>query len=42
VVVEFKFAPQDRALGSRTIQGVPIRLSRNSKYVIGVQSLFLR
>ena len=42
VVVEFKFAPADRALGSRAIQGIPIRLSRNSKYVIGVQSLFLR
>jgi hypothetical protein len=42
VVVEFKFAPGNRARGSRAIQGIPIRLSRNSKYVIAVQSLFLR
>jgi hypothetical protein len=39
VVVEFKFAREDFFLGSRTIQGLPVRASRNSKYVIGVQSL---
>lgn len=39
LVVEFKFAPRDRPEGSRAIQGIPIRMSRNSKYVIGVQSL---
>lgn len=39
LVVEFKFAPRDREEGSRAIQGIPIRVSRNSKYVIGVQSL---
>ena len=39
VVVEFKFARADFPLGSRAIQGFPVRASRNSKYVIGVQSL---
>lgn len=39
IVVEFKFAPEDRAEGMWAIQGIPIRASRNSKYVIGVQSL---
>jgi len=39
VVVEFKFARGDFWLGSRAIQGLPVRASRNSKYVIGVQSL---
>ncbi len=39
IVVEFKFGRGDFPTGSRAIQGVPIRVSRNSKYVIGVQSL---
>ncbi len=39
IVVEFKFAPEDRDRGMWSIQGIPIRVSRNSKYVIGVQSL---
>lgn len=39
IVVEFKFAPENRARGMWSIQGIPIRVSRNSKYVIGVQSL---
>lgn len=39
IVIEFKFGRGDMRLGSRAIQGIPIRLSRNSKYVIGVQSL---
>ncbi|MDH3213663.1 MAG: VTC domain-containing protein [Myxococcales bacterium] len=39
VVVEFKFDRGDFSLGSRAIQGMPVRASRNSKYVIGVQSL---
>lgn len=38
-VVEFKFAKPDRLRASRLIQGLPLRLSRNSKYVIGVQSI---
>ena len=41
-VVEVKFAPEDRAEGSWVIQGIPIRVSRNSKYVIGVQALLPR
>ncbi len=39
VVGEFKFAHEDFSLGSRAIQGFRVRASRNSKYVIGVQSL---
>jgi hypothetical protein len=39
VVVELKFAPADRALAAQAVQGLPLRLSRNSKYVIGVRSL---
>jgi hypothetical protein len=39
VVIEFKFARGDFSLGSRAIQGLPVRASRNSTYVIGVQSL---
>jgi hypothetical protein len=39
MIVEFKFAQKDRALASQAIQGLPIRVSKNSKYVIGVQSL---
>jgi hypothetical protein len=41
LVVECKFAVSDRALGTAAIQGIPLRVSRNSKYVIGVQSLRL-
>ena len=39
LVVECKFAVEDRAYGEQVIQGIPLRVSRNSKYVIGVQSL---
>jgi hypothetical protein len=39
MVVEFKFAPEDRRLASDVIQGFPVRVSRNSKYVIGVQAI---
>lgn len=39
LVVECKFAITDRLLGEAAIQGIPLRVSRNSKYVIGVQSL---
>jgi len=37
LVVEFKFAPDDHPLASRCIQGIPLRLSRNSKYTGGVR-----
>jgi len=36
LVVEFKFAPEDHARARRAIQGIPLRLSRNSKYAVGV------
>ncbi len=39
LVVEVKFAPADREIGERILQGIPIRVSRNSKYAIAVQSI---
>lgn len=39
LVVEIKFDRADRKLANRYAQGIPIRLSRNSKYVIGVDSI---
>ena len=39
MVVEFKFVAQDRPLASETLQTFPLRISRNSKYVIGVQAI---
>ena len=39
LVVECKFASEDRRRGIETIQGLSLRVGRNSKYVIGVQSL---
>ena len=36
LVVEFKFAIGDYQRASRSIQGIPLRLSRNSKYAGGV------
>jgi len=39
LVVEVKFAPADREIGERIIQAIPIRVSRNSKYAIAVQSI---
>jgi hypothetical protein len=39
MVVEFKFHPDDRRQASDWIQGIPLRVSRNSKYVIGVQAI---
>ena len=39
LVLEIKFSRSDRELGSDVMRGIPIRVSRNSKYVIGVQSL---
>jgi hypothetical protein len=37
-VVEFKFSPEDRPVASALLQGFPLRVGRNSKYVIGVQA----
>lgn len=39
LVVELKFDRADRKLANRYAQGIPIRLSRNSKYMIGVDSI---
>lgn len=39
LVVEIKFGRHDFALGSEVISGIPIRLSRNSKYMIGVGAI---
>lgn len=39
IIVECKFDWRDRRLGNAVIQGLPLRASRNSKYVIGVQSM---
>lgn len=39
LVIECKFATEDRRRGIAAIQGLPLRVGRNSKYVIGVQSL---
>jgi hypothetical protein len=39
LVVELKFDRADRMLANRYVQGIPLRLSRNSKYVIGVQAI---
>jgi SPX domain protein involved in polyphosphate accumulation len=39
LVVEFKFAPDDHPQASRCIQGIPLRVSRNSKYTGGVLAI---
>jgi SPX domain protein involved in polyphosphate accumulation len=39
LVIEFKFDRKDRDLAAEIIQGLPIRVSRNSKYVVGVRSM---
>jgi len=39
LVVEIKFLLADRDLGEQAIAGIPIRVSRNSKYMIGVESI---
>jgi hypothetical protein len=39
VVLEFKFDAEQRHLASLVIQGLPLRVSRNSKYAIGVRSI---
>ena len=39
VVVELKFGREDHGRANRFIQEIPLRLSRNSKYVIGTSSI---
>lgn len=38
IVVELKFSPRNRYLVSEIVKNIPLRRSRNSKYVIGVNS----
>jgi len=40
VIVEFKFDRKAHNLASQIIQGIPIRMSRHSKYISGVKSIF--
>jgi hypothetical protein len=39
LVVELKFERSDRQRASRLVEGFPLRVSRHSKYVTGVQSI---
>lgn len=39
LVLEFKFNRDDRIIASKIMQGLPLRVSRNSKYMIGVKSI---
>lgn len=39
LVLEFKFDRKDRLSASQTLQGLPLRVSRNSKYILGVKSM---
>jgi hypothetical protein len=39
LVVEFKFDRKDRDLASQILQGIPIRVSRHSKYMTGMQAI---
>ena len=39
LVVEIKFGRHDQALGSDVIASLPVRVSRNSKYMIGVGAI---
>jgi hypothetical protein len=39
LVVEIKFPREDNDLGARVVDGIPIRVSRNSKYMVGVEAI---
>ena len=39
LVIEFKFDRKDRDLTSRILQGIPLRVSRHSKYINGVRAI---
>jgi len=39
IVVELKFDRSERERASRLVEGLPLRVSRHSKYVTGVQSI---
>ena len=40
LVLEFKFSRSDYKYANKIIQGLPLRISRNSKYMIGVMAVF--
>jgi len=39
LVVEVKFSRKDREFASRILQGIPVRVSRHSKYINGVRAI---
>jgi len=39
LVVEFKFGREDRSLASQLLQGIPLRVSRHSKYIVGATAI---
>jgi len=39
LVVEVKFDRKDQEYASEIIQGIPLRVSRNSKYIVGVRAM---
>jgi len=39
LIVEIKFARRDREYASQSIQGIPLRVSRHSKYMTGVSAI---
>ena len=42
VVVEFKFDRRERDAASRVMQGIPVRMSRHSKYISGLEAVHRR
>lgn len=41
MIVEIKFDRSEQAYASQIIQGIPLRVSRNSKYMVGVHTISL-
>jgi SPX domain protein involved in polyphosphate accumulation len=41
IVIEIKFNRGEQAYASQIIQGIPLRVSRNSKYMVGVHTISL-
>jgi len=39
MVIEFKFSREDRPLASQMLQGIPLRVSRHSKYIVGTTAI---
>ena len=40
LILELKFAPEDRGLATSIIRRLPVRLSRHSKYLTGASAIF--